>query len=361
MLGFLGGKEVKVFCFSSVKKVVFALLVLFVGAVVFAQTNEVYTETGSNVFTKEPVEDAPLTFGGLYNKSYGFLQFERFWVEGKIGVALYSNDEWNSSNFGLIADDTFLNIGFAPAWHSAFVLGTNYDKIIPGVQLYAYDDVLPGGRFGNNGLTYVFTGIAPMLGLTMALNVPFQYQMFTDDNGLETNAAIYYESDFGVNVGTRMTMDFAGDFAMGAYVSGGLERPFSWMAGYTYKGTGYDGSVPANHYIDASMAAKLGMFNLGADFEIGFEGVNDSRPLYAGVMAKVKPFSFMGAQLTALYSISDTKDYDNSFNVLTLEPKVTLEMDYCEIGLGAEITVFDSPFQDTAVGLAFPVYMKYWF
>lgn len=343
------------------RKVVFSLMVLFAAAGMFAQANEVYTEIGSDVISKEPVKDADVVFGGFYNKTLATLVFDKFWVDAKIGVALYSNDEWDSSNFGILGGDTHLNVGFMPMWHSEVVVGTDYDRIIPGTYLYAYDDVLPNARFGNTGATYVFSGLKPLLGISMAVNVPFQYLMFTDDNGFDMNAAVYYESDFGINVGSRMFTDFEDNFSIGGYVSGGLGTPFFWMAGYTYKGVGYDSLNPADHYLDGSFGVDLGFVYLAGDFEIGFKGVNDARPLYTGILAKINPLDVMTAQLGVLYSVSNTKDYDNSYNALTFKPKVLLDVSNFEIGIGADITVLDSPVQDTAVGLAFPVHVKYWF
>lgn len=351
----------KFFYSSTLRKAILSLLVLFAVAGAFAQSNEVYTETGVNVFSKEPVKGPSVTFGGLYNKTRAYLVFNQFWVDGKIGVLLGSTDKWDSASFGLMSDDTYINMGFTPAWHSELVLGTNYDKVIPGTYLFAYDDVLPDARFGNNGLTYLFKGFKPFTGLSMAVNTPLQYEMFTSENGMEANTAIYYESDFGLNLGTRMSFDFVGDFSMGLYLTGGISEPFSWMLGYSYKGTGYDGLTPAKHYFDGSMATNLGMIYLGADFELGFDGPGKSRPMYMGLLAKVKPTSSVTAQLATLYSIENAKDYSNSVNTLTFKPKVKFEKEYFEFGVGADIMVLDTPAQETGVGFSFPVYMKYWF
>jgi hypothetical protein len=351
-------KEVKIF--YVMRKAILSLLVLFVVAGVFAQTNDVFTETGINIISKDPVKGSSLSFGGIYNKSRAYLVFNQFWVDGKIGLLMSSNNEWDSAYIGMMSDDTYINMGFTPAWHSEIVLGTDYDKVIPGTYLFAYDDILPDARFGNQGATYIFKGFKPFTGLNLAANLPIQYNMFTSESGMETNTAIYYESNFGLNLGTRMSFDFVNDFSMGIYLSGGVSEPFSWMLGYSYKGTGYDGLTPADHYFDGSMGADFGMLYLGADFEIGFDGPHKSRPMYMGILAKIKPVSAVTVQLTTLYSIENTKDYSNSTNTLTFKPKVKFEKEYFEFGIGADIMVLDTPAAETGVGLSFPVYMKYW-
>lgn len=345
---------------SKVKKVVLTLMVLFAMGISFAQVNDVYTKIGSNIFTKEPIKDSDVVFGGIYNESRAFLNFDQFWVDGKVTGAIYSVDEWNSVNFELLESGTYINAGFSPFSFLEFVVGTNYDRVLPGTYMYAYDAILPNARFGNTGATVIFTGLKPILGITAAANIPFQVGMFSDYNGMEINAALYYESFFGIDLGTRIYGDFNDDFAIAAFLSGNLGS-FNWMAGYTHNGTGYNNVIPADHYIDASVQFGLGMFAMGADFEIGFGGINDSRPLYTGIRAEFEPISSMNAQLAVLMSVADTKDYENTTKSLLINPKIAFDMNYSEIGIGAEILICDVPNQDNAVGFAFPVYFKHWF
>ncbi|MBO5137055.1 MAG: hypothetical protein J6B81_00965 [Spirochaetaceae bacterium] len=347
--------------FLKPKKLILGLMILLISGFAFSQTNEVYTKVGSDVLTKAPVEGSDVVFGGLYSDTGTTLIFENFWVDGRIGLAVYSIDEWDSVNFGVLDEITHINAGFAAPGNSELVIGTDYDRTIPGAYMYAYDDVLPDARYGNTGVTYTFSWLKPLIGLTIAGNIPFQDFMFSDVNGLEVNGAIYYESDFGINVGTTMYGDFKDSFSIGAYVTGGVDSVFSWLLGYTYNGTGVTGLIPADHYFDGSMSFDFGMFDMAADFELGLDGVNSSNPLYAGLLASFTPFPAMTAQVGVKMNVADSKNYSDSYKAFSVNPKVLFNMESAEIGVGAEIVMADYPVVGAATGFSIPVHFKYWF
>lgn len=351
----------KTFKLFTLKRLIISLMVLFAVGFGFSEANEVFNEFGVNALTRDPVENGEVVFGGIYNDTGVMLDLERFWVDARVRMDMFSLDEWESAEINLINNKTHINAGFRPLDNMEFVVGTDYDSMLPGGFMYAYNDVIPNARYGNTGLTYKYTGLKPLIGLTMAMNLPLQNRMFTEDNAIEMNGAVYYESPIGINLGTRFYGNWIDDFSMAAFVSGGLDSKISWVAGYTYNGTSVDGLTPADHYIDTSTNFAFGFMDLSTDFEIGFKGINDASPMYSGIQLALNIFGSIVPKMTVMYNVSDASDFGNSVRTLLLHPRILFEQDYYRISVGTELLFVETATTDMEVGFSIPIYLKYWF
>lgn len=326
-----------------------------------AQYNEIYNKLGSDLAVKVPGENEKFIFGGFYNEAKALVYFDRFWVEGRIGLK-FSLDGNNVGKVTTMPDRTQGNVGWTPFTGSEFVFGTNYYKMVPGTYMNAYDDVLPSARYGKNGFTYVFSGLKDETGVSLALNVPFQDSMFTGNHGVDVNGAVIYEGEKNINFGTTFYTDFSDDYSVGAYASGGAYgSPFVWMAGYTLNGKGINNATPADHYFDTTIKITREKFSLSADFEVGVNNSSDGKiPLYAGILGIYFPVPTVQVKLGAMYTLTDASDYHRSNNVLFLYPRVLIGMGKHEFAVGTQVTLLDTSISDSpTLGFAFPVHWKY--
>lgn len=324
----------------------------------FAQ-NEVYNKLGSDIVVKQPIANSDFRFGGFYNEAKALVYFDTFWVEGRIGLK-FSLDE-NIGKIAIMSDRTYGNVGWTPFPYSEFVFGTNYYKMIPGTYMNSFDDVLPSARFAKSGFTYLNTSLKEKTGLTFAVNIPLQYEMFSENHGMDLNGAIIYENPLNFNLGTTMYSDFQNDYMLGLFASGGnYSSPFSWMVGYTLNGKGINCATPADHYFDTTLKFIVEKLSVSTDFEIGFNNDGKKVPIYAGFLGAYSPISAFTAKLGAMYTLSNASDYDNSNNVLFLYPRFVFTHEKHEFAVGTQITLADT-IGNEAVGLAFPIHWKYYF
>lgn len=351
----------KTFKHFTLKTLILGLMVLFAAGAGFSEANEVFNEIGVNAITRDPVENGEVVFGGVYNDTGVKLDLERFWVDARVRMDLFSLNEWETAEINLINNKTHINAGFRPFKSMDFTLGTDYDSILPGGYMYAYNDVIPNARYGNTGFTYEYTGLKSLLGLTMAMNIPLQNKMFSNDNVIEMNGAVCYESPIGINLGTRFYGNWIDDFSMAAFVSGGANSRISWVAGYTYKGKSVDGLTPADHYIDTSTNFALGFIDISTDFEIGFKGINNASPMYNGIQVALNIFDSIIPKMTVMYNVSDAKNFDSSVRTMVLHPRLLLEKDNYRISVGTELLFVETATSDMEVGFSVPIYLKYWF
>ena len=350
--------------FTGLKRIAIAMLLVItlgVGAA-SAQIIEVYNKLGSDVVIKPAVKGADPFFSGIYNEARAWVIFDDFWVEGRVGMNMTTNNLWDTGVIEIMSDKTYGNVGWLPFDGSEIVLGTLYYKTVPGTYMNAYDDALPAGRYGKTGATYLFSGLSPMTGISMGVNVPFQRDMFSDVSFFQVNGAVYYEGTGGLNGGVSYFTNLKNDVTLGAFFSYTGDDPLTWMVGYTYNGYGIDGETPIDHAIDATMKFDMGFFSISADFEIGFnveEGSN--MPIYTGLLGIVYPMPDLALKMSALYIIGDAKDYAMSENLIFLYPRASYYLGPHEFSVGAQVTISDMPVVDTGVGLAFPIFWKYYF
>ena len=64
------------------------MLFLFVSSslFIFSQQNEIYNKIQIDVASKSPTKDAKTSFGGFFNEAKALVYFDKFWVEGRIGL-----------------------------------------------------------------------------------------------------------------------------------------------------------------------------------------------------------------------------------------------------------------------------------
>lgn len=346
----------------KLKKIEWIILLLSVVIPLSAQHIDAYNKLGSDVVIKQPIPNSEFNFGGFYNEAKALVYFERFWFEGRIGMK-FSLDNNNVGKLAIMSDRTYGNVSWTPFSYSEFVFGTNYYKMIPGTYMNSFDDVLPSARFAKTGFSYINTSLKENAGLTFAVNIPLQDEMFSENHGMDINGAIIYENPLGFNLGTTMYSDFQDDFMLGLFASGiNLKLPVTWMIGYTLNGKGINGATPADHYFDTTLKFTGEKFNISTDFEIGFNNDNDKKiPIYAGVLGVYSPISAFTAKLGAMYTISNASDYNNSNNVLFLYPRFVFTHEKHEFAVGTQITFADTVENNSAVGLAFPIHWKYYF
>lgn len=339
------------------------LLVITLGmGVASAQIVDVYNKLGSDVVIKPAVKGAEPFFSGIYDEARAWVTFDDFWVEGRVGMNMTTNNLWETGVIEIMPDKTYGNVGWTPFDGSEIVFGTLYYKTVPGTYMNAYDDNLPAGRYGKNGATYLFTGLKDMTGFSMGANIPFQRNMFSDVSFAELNGAIYYESLGGLNGGVSFFTNLKNDVTIGAFFSYTEADPLTWMIGYTYNGYGIDGETPMTHAIDATMKLDMGFFNISTDFEIGFNvGDDESIPIYAGLLGKFFVMPDLEAKLGVLYRVGDAKDYEMSENLIYIYPRFSYYLGPHEFCAGTQITISDMPVVETGVGLAFPIFWKYYF
>ena len=67
------------------------------------------------------------------------------------------------------------------------------------------------------------------------------------------------------------------------------------------------------------------------------------------------------AKLGFLYRVGDAKDYQMSENVIFIYPRFSYYLGPHEFCAGTQITISDMPVVETGVGLAFPIFWKYYF
>ena len=339
------------------------MLFLFVSSslFIFSQQNEIYNKIQIDVASKSPTKDAKTSFGGFFNEAKALVYFDKFWVEGRIGLNFISSNNWESGQVQIMSDRTHGNVGWTPFEHSEFVFGTQYYEMVPGTYMNAYEDALPDARYGKDGATYICSAIKDLTGFSFGMNIPIQTDMFTEDNFLKTNFGIIYESDYGINAGTTIYTNLSDYFSIGNYISGDPSKPFTWMVGYTYNGTGINGETPATHYFDSTFNLILKQFNFSADFEMGYNIDNNTAPMYAGFTGIYYPIPTIQVKVGVLYNATDTTDFVESQNVLLLYPRLIFTVGNNDISVGPQITFSAMPNESSYVGFDFPIYWKHIF
>lgn len=323
-------------------------------------SNEVFTEVGIDAVKKSTVKGEQATFGGTYVDAGAQLYAENFWVDGRIRLDLYSTDSWKTASVGLITDKSHINLGFNPWYGSEFIVGTDYDAIFPGAYMYAYNDISPNGRYGNTGLTYHFLWLKDIAGLTFATNLPMQKDMFKDDNGMEMNFAMFYQSILDLNMGLRFHTNYLKDFGFGTGISGGLNSIFSWNVGYSYNGEGLNKNV-AEHYFDGSTNLIVPGITISLDMEWGLNDQRGMDPLYVGTQFAVTAFDYLIPKLTLMYNVEDTKEIVDCTKSVLINPRLLYERNNYRISVGAEILYITTDGKESQVGLNVPIYLKYWY
>lgn len=343
---------------KSKKTLTCILLVMFVLVSGFSQSSEVYNKFQMDFVSKAPTDESKVEFGGFFNEAKALIYFDEFWVEGRIGLRFCSTDGWESGKVQIMSDRTHGNVGWFLGDIAEVVFGTQYYKMLPGTYMNAYDDALPDGRYGKDGYTMLFTPLRDIFGLSMAFNVPLQDDMFTESSLMKVSGSFIYESPFDINFGSTIYTDLKDDISIASFLSGNPRNVFMWMIGYTYNGTGIDGTIPATHYVDSSMKITLPRFELSGDFEIGYNSDTDTTPMYAGLLGIFYPIPSLQTKLGLLYNVSNLTAYEESKNILFIYPRVIISIMNNDISIGPQITIADMPNADSKVGFSFPVYWK---